>query len=131
MLSFANVQTCLFMHGCINQSEVGSTVSNFQNGRCREPWGRLSATQTKIFPTFEQYGIQAKYCYNNSLGDTFTCCNEFNNGLEIQHRNLSIAIVPIYLRLAYVNLIATGIVFNIRPFRSHIGLMMAFSEHRR
>ena len=92
--------------------------------------GDASATQTKIFPTFEQYGIHAKYCYNISLGDICTCRNEFNNALGIQHRNLSIAIVP-NLRLAYVNLIASGIVFNIRAFRSHIGLMMAFSEHLR
>ena len=35
------------------------------------------------------------------------------------------------MRVAYVNLIATGIVFNIRASRSHIGRMVAFSEHRR
>ena len=44
---------------------------------------------------------------------------------------LSIAIVLIFLHISYVNLIATGIVFNIRASGSHIGLMMAFSEHRR
>ena len=33
--------------------------------------------------------------------------------------------------MAYVNLIATGIVFNIRASSSHIGRMVAFSEHRR
>ena len=37
----------------------------------------------------------------------------------------------IYVRVAYVNLIATGIVFNIRASGSHIGRMVAFSEHRR
>ena len=37
----------------------------------------------------------------------------------------------IYARVAYVNLIATGIVFNIRASSSHIGRMVAFSEHRR
>ena len=57
--------------------------------------------------------------------------NDFDNTLGVQHRNLSIAIVLIYVRLAYVNLIATGIVFNIRVSSSHIGRMMAFSEHRR
>ena len=57
--------------------------------------------------------------------------NYFNNALGIQHRNFSIAIVLIFVRMAYVNLIATGIVFNIRASSSHIGLMMAFSEHRR
>ena len=51
--------------------------------------------------------------------------------LGVQHRNLSIAIVLIYVRVAYVNLIATGIVFNIRASSSHIGQMVAFSEHRR
>ena len=35
------------------------------------------------------------------------------------------------MRVAYVNLIATGIVFNIRASSSHIGRMVAFSEHRR
>ena len=35
------------------------------------------------------------------------------------------------LRTAYVNLIATEIVFNIQASGSHIGLLMAFSEHRR
>ena len=33
--------------------------------------------------------------------------------------------------MAYVNFIATEIVFNIRASGSHIGLLMAFSEHRR
>ena len=33
--------------------------------------------------------------------------------------------------MAYVNLIATGTVFNIRASSCHIGLMMAFSEHPR
>ena len=51
--------------------------------------------------------------------------------LGIQHRNLSITIVLIYLRMAYVNLIANGIVFNIQASSSHICLMIAFSEHRR
>ena len=37
----------------------------------------------------------------------------------------------IYVRVAYVNLIATRIVFNIRASSSHIGRMVAFSEHRR
>ena len=57
--------------------------------------------------------------------------NDFDNALGIQHRNLSIAIVLIYLCMAYVNLIATGIVFNIWAYGSHISLMMAFSEYRR
>ena len=57
--------------------------------------------------------------------------NDFANALGVQHRNLSIAIVLIYVRVAYVNLIATGIVFNIRVSSSHIGRMVAFSEHRR
>ena len=35
------------------------------------------------------------------------------------------------MSVAYLNLIATGIVFNIRASSSHIGRMMAFSEHRR
>ena len=35
------------------------------------------------------------------------------------------------MRVAYLNLIATGIVLNIRASSSHIGQMMAFSEHRR
>ena len=35
------------------------------------------------------------------------------------------------MRVAYLNLIATGIVFNIRASSCHIGQMMAFSEHRR
>ena len=54
----------------------------------------------------------------------------FNNALGIQRRNFSIAIVLILVRMAYVNLIATGVVFNIQASSSHIGLMMAFSEHR-
>ena len=33
--------------------------------------------------------------------------------------------------MAYVNLIATEIVFNIWASGSHVGLLMAFSEHRR
>ena len=68
---------------------------------------------------------------NNSLDDIFMYRNYFDNALGIQHRNFSIAIVLIFVRMAYVNLIATGIVFNIRASSSHIGLMMAFSEHRR
>ena len=48
--------------------------------------------------------------------------------LGVQHRNLSIAIVQIYMRVAYLNLIATEIVFNIRASSSHIGRMMAFSR---
>ena len=51
--------------------------------------------------------------------------------LGIQHGKLSIAIVLIYLLMAYVNLIATGIVFDIRVSGSYIGLMMAFLDHRR
>ena len=47
------------------------------------------------------------------------------------NRNLSIAIVLIYVCVAYFNLIATGIVFNIQASSSHIGRMVAFSEHRR
>ena len=41
----------LFMHDRVNQSEVGSTVYNFQNGGRWEPCGRyrVSPTQTKIF----------------------------------------------------------------------------------
>ena len=35
------------------------------------------------------------------------------------------------MHVAYVNLIATGIIFNIWASSSHIGQMMAFSEHRR
>ena len=35
------------------------------------------------------------------------------------------------MRVAYVNLIATAIVFNIRASSSHIGRIVAFSEHRR
>ena len=66
-----------------------------------------------------------------SLGDIFTCRNDFNNVLGIQQRNLSIAIVLNLLPISYVNLIATGIVFNIRASGSHIGLVMALSEHRR
>ena len=65
------------------------------------------------------------------LCDIFTCRNDFANALGVQHRNLSNAIVLIYVRVAYVNLIATGIVFNIRASSSHIGRMVAFSEHRR
>ena len=57
--------------------------------------------------------------------------NDFAKVLGVQHRYLSIAIVLIYVRVAYVNLIATGIVFNIRASSSHIGQMVAFSEHRR
>ena len=41
-------------------------------------------------------------------------CYDFANALGVQHRNLSMAIVLIYVRVAYDNLIATGIVFNIR-----------------
>ena len=44
--------------------------------------------------------------------DIFTYRNDFANALGVQHRNLSIAIVLIYVRVAYVNLIATGIVFK-------------------
>ena len=59
----------------------------------------------------------------------------FCNALGVQHRNLSITIVLNYVRVAYVNLIATGIVFNIRAssthISTHIGRMMAFSEHWR
>ena len=62
---------------------------------------------------------------NNSLGDIFTYGNDFNKALGIQHHNLS------FLRMSYVNLVVTGIVFNIRASSSHIGLMMAFSEHWR
>ena len=54
-------------------------------------------------------------------------CYDFANALGVQHRNLSMAIVLIYVR----NLIATGIVFNIRASSNHIGRMVAFSEHRR
>ena len=43
---------------------------------------------------------------------------------------LSIAIVLIYVRVAYVNLIATGIVFNIRASSSHIGRMIRLSTLR-
>ena len=68
---------------------------------------------------------------NNFLDDIFMYHNYFNNALGIQHHNFSIAIVLIFVRMAYVNVIATGIVFNIRASSSHIGLMMAFSEHRR
>ena len=50
--------------------------------------------------------------------------NDFNNALGIQHHNLSIAIVLIYLRMAFVNLIATRIIFNIRASSSHIGMMI-------
>ena len=57
--------------------------------------------------------------------------NDFANALGVQHRNLSIAIVLIYVRVDYVKLIATGIVFNIRASSSHIGRMVAFLEHRR
>ena len=46
-------------------------------------------------------------------------------------QQLSMWLVPRCRRKAYVNLIATGIVFNIRASSSHIGLMKAFSEHRR
>ena len=60
---------------------------------------------------------------NNSLGDIFTYRNDFNKALGIQHCSLSI------LRMSYV--VVTGIVFNIRVSSSHIGLMMAFSEHWR
>ena len=44
---FVNVHSLLFMHDRINQGEVGSTVSNFQNGRHLEPCGcqRVSPTQ--------------------------------------------------------------------------------------
>ena len=79
----------------------------------------------------EPQGIHAKYWYNNSSCDIFTYRNDFDNALGVQHRNLPIAIVLIYVRVAYVNLIATGIVFNIRASSSHIGRMMAFSEHLR
>ena len=68
---------------------------------------------------------------DNSLDDIFMYRNYFDNALGIQRRNFSIAIVLIFVRMAYVNLIATGIVFNIRASSSHIGLMMAFSEHWR
>ena len=91
----------------------------------------VSPTQTKIFPTSDPSRIHAKYWYNNSLGDIFTYRNDFNKALWIQHRNLSIAIVLIYLRMAYVNLIATEIVFNIWASGSHIGLRMAFSQNQR
>ena len=48
--SFANVHSWLFMHDCVNQSEVGSTVYNFQNGGRWEPCGcyRISPTQIRI-----------------------------------------------------------------------------------
>ena len=57
--------------------------------------------------------------------------SDFNKALGIQHHNLSMAIVLIVLCTAYVNLIVTTIVCNIQASSSHIGLMMAFSEHRR
>ena len=38
--TFANVHSWLFMHDRVNQGEVGSTVSNFQNGGRLEPCGR-------------------------------------------------------------------------------------------
>ena len=40
--------------------------------------------------------------------------NDFANALQVQHRNLSIAIVLNYVRVANVNLIATGGFFS--PF---------------
>ena len=43
--------------------------------------------------------------------------NDFAYALGVQHRNLSIAMVLIYVCVAYINLIATGIVFNIRASR--------------
>ena len=98
-----------------------------------KPCGRqcVSPTQPQIFPTSEPWGIHAKYSYDNSLGDIFTCPNDFDNAFGIQHRNLWIVIVLIYLHMAYVNLIVTGIVFDIRASGSHIDLMMAFAERRR
>ena len=59
------------------------------------------------------------------------CCNDFNKALGIQHRNLSTAIVLIYLHVAYVDLIGTGFVFDIWAPGNHIGMIMAFSEHQR
>ena len=81
-------------------------------------------------PNFKSW-IRPWYWYNNSLCDIFTYRNDFANAIGVQNRNLSIAIVLNYVRVAYVNLIATGIVFNIRASSSHIGRMVAFSEHRR
>ena len=53
------------------------------------------------------------------------CHNDFNKALGIQHRNLSIAIVLIYLHVAYVDLIGTGFVFDIWAPGNHIDVMMA------
>ena len=68
-----------------------------------------------------------QFCRINAAPNRYN----FNNALAIQHHNMSIAIVLTFLRMAYVNLIATVIVFNIRASSCHIGLPMAFSEHRR
>ena len=87
-----------------------STSPNFPNLNCKESVQNID---------------------NNFLDDIFMYHTYFNNALGIQHRNFSIAIVLIFVRMTYVNVIATGIVFNIRATSSHIGLMMAFSEHRR
>ena len=137
MDSCANFRKCPFVafHARPLKSKQ-SWIHSVKFSKWRSPGNHADAstfspTQTKTFPAFQPYGIHVKYCCNNSVGDIFTCRNNFNNALGIQHRNLSIAIVPIYVHLANVNLIATGIVFNIRAFCSHIGPMMAFLEHQR
>ena len=109
----------------------GVKFSKWRTSRNHADASAFHKTQTKIFLRSEPWGIRAKYWYNNSLCDIFTYRNDFASALGVQHRNLSIAIVLNYVRVAYVNLIATGIVFNIRASSSHIGRMMPFSEHRR
>ena len=104
--SFANVHSWLFMHDRVNQREVGSTVYNFQNGGC------VSPTQTKIFLNLNRKESMQNIDILIFSCDIFTYRNDFANALGVQHRNLSIAIVLIYVRVAYVNLIATGIVFK-------------------
>ena len=47
--------------------------------------------------------------------------NYFNNALGIQQRHFSIGIVLIFVRMVYVNLIATRIAFNIQASSSHFG----------
>ena len=121
------------MHDRVNQSEVGSTVYNFQNGGRWEPCGRycVSPTQTKIFLNLNRkesmQNIDILIFYAISLRTVMILLTRLGANTVICQS----PIVLIYVRVAYVNLIATGIVFNIRASSSHIGRMVAFSEHRR
>ena len=90
-------------------------------------FGVQGETATNWFSRVNGARDNGIWLYENSLGDIFTCCNDFDNAFGIHQRNLSVAIVLIYC----VYLMLTWLLPGLFSTSGHLTAILAWWWHSR